>query len=53
MPGRTCIPRAAAIEGFHNKMKMMTGRAYGLRNSENYRLRVMTQCGWDGIINRV
>lgn len=40
-------------EGFHNKMEMMTRRAYGFRNFENYRMRVMTHCGWDGIINRV
>lgn len=40
-------------EGFHNKMEMMTRRAYGFRNFENYRLRVLAHCGWDGIINRV
>jgi transposase len=40
-------------EGFHNKMVMMTRRAYGFRNFENYRLRVLTYCGWDCIINRV
>ncbi len=40
-------------EGFHNKMEMMSRRAYGFRNFENYRLRVLTHCGWDGIINRV
>ncbi len=40
-------------EGFHNKMEMMTRRAYGFRNFENYRLRVLTHCGWHGIINRV
>lgn len=40
-------------EGFHNKMEMMTRRAYEFRNFENYRLRVLTHCGWDGIINRV
>ncbi|MEM1402944.1 MAG: ISL3 family transposase [Pseudomonadota bacterium] len=40
-------------EGFHNKMEMMTRRAYGFRNFENYRLRVLTHCGWDGMINRV
>ena len=40
-------------EGFHNKMEMMARRAYGFRNFENYRLRVLTHCGWDGIINRV
>jgi transposase len=39
-------------EGFHNKMEMMTRRAFGFRNFENYRLRVLTHCGWDGIINR-
>ena len=40
-------------EGFHNKMEMLSRRAYGFRNFENYRLRVLVHCGWDGIINRV
>ena len=40
-------------EGFHNKMEMIPRRAYGFRNFEDYRLRVLTHCGWDGIINRV
>ncbi len=40
-------------EGFHTKMEMMSRRAYEFRNFENYRLRVLTHCGWDGIINRV
>ena len=40
-------------EGFHNKMEMISRRAYGFRNFENYRIRVMTHCGWDGVINRV
>ena len=45
-------------EGFHNKMEIMSRRAYGFRNFENYRLRVLTHRGWavrrpDGIINRV
>ncbi|WP_372783695.1 transposase [Litorivivens sp.] len=40
-------------EGFQNKMEMMSRRAYGFRNFENYRLRVLAHCGWDGIINRV
>ena len=40
-------------EGFHNKMEMISRRAYGFRNFENYRMRVLAQCGWDGIINRV
>ena len=40
-------------EGFHNKMEMISRRAYGFRYFENYRIRVMTHCGWDGVINRV
>jgi len=40
-------------EGFHTKMEMISRRAFGFRNFENYRLRVLTHCGWDGIINRV
>lgn len=40
-------------EGFHTKMEMISRRAYGFRNFENYRLRVLTHCGWDGIVNRV
>ncbi|GAB3039851.1 ISL3 family transposase [Bowmanella dokdonensis] len=40
-------------EGFHNKMEMLSRRAYGFRNFENYRIRVMTHCGWNGVINRV
>ena len=39
-------------EGFHTKMEMMTRRAYGFRNFDNYRLRVLTHCGWHGMINR-
>ena len=40
-------------EGFHTKMEMLSRRAYGFRNFENYRLRVLAQCGWDGVMNRV
>ena len=32
-------------EGFHRKMKLIQCRAYGFRNFENYRLRVIAQCG--------
>ncbi len=27
-------------------MEMISRRAYGFRNFENYRIRVMTHCGW-------
>ena len=40
-------------EGFHTKMEMMSRRAYGFKNFNNYRLRVLAHCGWNGIINRV
>ena len=33
------------IGGFHRKMKLIQRRAYGFRNFENYRLRVIAQCG--------
>jgi transposase len=39
-------------EGFHNKMEMLSRRAFGFRNFENYRMRVLALCGWDGVINR-
>jgi transposase len=32
------------LEGFHNKMEMISRRAYGFRNFENYRLRVKALC---------
>jgi transposase len=31
-------------EGFHNKMEMISRRACGFRNFENYRLRVKALC---------
>ncbi|MBV6272992.1 ISL3 family transposase [Alcaligenaceae bacterium CGII-47] len=40
-------------EGFHTKMEMLSRRAYGFRNFENYRMRVLAQCGWNGMIYRV
>ena len=40
-------------EGFHTKMEMLSRRADGFRNFENYRMRVLAQCGWNGVINRV
>lgn len=32
-------------EGLHNKMEMISRKAYGFRNFENYRLRVRVLCG--------
>lgn len=40
-------------EGFHTKMEMLSRRAYGFRNFKSYRMRVLAQCGWNGVINRV
>jgi transposase len=40
-------------EGFHNKMEMISRRAFGFRNFQNYRMRVIALCGWNGIFNRV
>jgi len=31
-------------EGFHNKMEMMSRRAFGFRNFENYRMKVRVAC---------
>jgi transposase len=31
-------------EGFHTKMELIQRRAYGFRNFENYRLRVIVLC---------
>lgn len=40
-------------EGCHYKIEMILRRAYGFRNFNNYRLRVLALCGWSGIINRM
>jgi hypothetical protein len=34
-----------AAAGFHRKMRLIQRRAYGFRNFQNYRLRVIAQCG--------
>ncbi len=39
-------------EGLHTKMEMISRRAFGFRNFENYRIRVLALCGWDGVIRR-
>jgi len=36
-------------EGLHNKMEMLSRRAFGFRNFKNYRLRVIALCGWNGV----
>ena len=36
-------------EGFHTKMEMISRRAFGFRNFQNYRLRVIALCGWNGV----
>jgi transposase len=36
-------------EGLHNKMEMLSRRAFGFRNFYNYRLRVIALCGWNGV----
>lgn len=36
-------------EGLHNKMEMLSRRAFGFRNFQNYRLRVIALCGWSGV----
>jgi transposase len=35
----------STLEGLHTKMEMISRRAFGFRNFENYRLRVKAQCG--------
>lgn len=35
----------AITEGLHNKMEVISRRAYGFRNFGNYRLRVRALCG--------
>lgn len=32
------------VEGYHNKMEVISRRAYGFRNFKNYRQRVLLQC---------
>jgi transposase len=40
------------VEGFHNKMEVISRRAYGYRNFTNYRRRVLAMSGWDGVLSR-
>ncbi|NCF20987.1 MAG: transposase [Haliea sp.] len=53
---RDCLDHIIVLNERHLRRilrEMISRRAYGFRNFENYRLRVLTHCGWDGIINRV
>lgn len=43
----------AVTEGFHTVMEMISRRAFGFRNFQNYRKRVIALCGWDGLWNRI
>jgi len=43
----------SVIVGDKTIKTMLSRRAYGFRNFENYRIRVLAQYGWNGIINRV
>ena len=36
-------------EGLHTKMEMISRRAFGFKNFQNYRMRVIALCGWDGV----
>jgi transposase len=45
-----CRQTNSTTEGFHNKMEMLSRRAFGFRNFSNYRLRVLAHCGWDGVL---
>ncbi len=38
-------------EGLHNKMEMISRRAFGFKNFPNYRLRVIALCGWNGVFS--
>ncbi|WP_425331543.1 transposase [Allopusillimonas soli] len=44
---------SGVTRGFHTKMEMRSRRAHGFGNFENHRMRVLAQCGWNGVINRV
>ena len=36
-------------EGLHNAMEVISRKAFGFKNFQNYRLRVIALCGWDGV----
>jgi hypothetical protein len=39
------VAQPQAERAGHRKMKLIQRRAYGFRNFQNYRLRVIAQCG--------
>ncbi|MCC7228351.1 MAG: hypothetical protein IT507_16845 [Burkholderiaceae bacterium] len=36
-------------QGFHTEMEINSRCALGFRNFEDYRLRVLAHCGWNGV----
>ena len=40
----------STLEGLHNKMEVISRRAYGFKNFDNYRLRVKVLCGYSNRI---
>lgn len=36
-----------------HEIEMISQRVFGFRNFENYRLRVLAHCDWNGVINRI
>ena len=49
----TCSVMPGITDGFQNKMEKSVEVAYGVRNVEYDRLRVLAHCGRDDMINRV
>lgn len=48
-----CSNRAGLPRGSLPRMEMLSPRAFGFRDFENYRLWVLAQCSWNGKMNRV
>jgi len=48
----SAVRRSTKLQQDFSKKEIMTRCVYGFSNFENYRLRVLAHCGWNGIINR-
>jgi transposase len=48
--GRMWFSKTNGIMEGLQKMEMIRRRAFGFRSFNKYRLRVLTLCGWNGII---